>query len=60
VRLRGLFAHQEALFGTTGQMLTIRHDAFDRSSMVPGIVLAVKQISNRPGLTVGLDALLEL
>jgi len=60
VRMRGLFAHQEALFGTTGQMLTIRHDAFDRSSMVPGIVLAVKQVSTRPGLTVGLDALLDL
>ena len=60
VRLRGLFAHQEVLFGTTGQMLTIRHDAFDRSSMMPGVLLAVKQIADRPGVTVGLDVLLGL
>jgi 4-hydroxy-tetrahydrodipicolinate reductase len=58
VRLRGLFAHEEVLFGTTGQMLTIRHDAFDRSSMMPGVLMAVKQVGSRPGVTVGLDALL--
>jgi 4-hydroxy-tetrahydrodipicolinate reductase len=60
VRLRGLFAHEEVLFGTTGQMLTIRHDAFDRSSMMPGVVIAVKQIATRPGLTLGLEPLLSL
>jgi 4-hydroxy-tetrahydrodipicolinate reductase len=60
VRLRGLFAHQEVLFGTTGQSLTIRHDAYDRSSMMPGVLLAVKRIAERPGVTVGLDALLDL
>ncbi len=58
VRLRGLVAHQEVLLGTTGQTLTIRHDSYDRSSFMPGVVLAVKQVANRPGLTVGLDALL--
>jgi 4-hydroxy-tetrahydrodipicolinate reductase len=60
VRLRGLFAHQEVLFGTTGQMLTIRHDAYDRSSMMPGVLLAVKRVAENPGVTVGLEALLGL
>jgi len=60
VRLRGLVAHQEVLLGTTGQSLTIRHDSYDRSSFMPGVVLAVKRIADRPGLTVGLDALLGL
>ncbi|HKH05172.1 MAG TPA: 4-hydroxy-tetrahydrodipicolinate reductase [Acidimicrobiales bacterium] len=60
VRLRGLVAHQEVLFGTTGQSLVIRHDSYDRSSFMPGVVLAVKQIGDRPGLTVGLDELLGL
>ncbi len=58
VRLRGLVAHQEVLFGTTGQSLSIRHDSYDRTSFMPGVVLAVKQVGSRPGLTVGLDALL--
>jgi 4-hydroxy-tetrahydrodipicolinate reductase len=58
VRLRGLVAHQEVLFGTTGQSLTIRHDSYDRSSFMPGVLLAVKSVAGRPGLTVGLDALL--
>jgi 4-hydroxy-tetrahydrodipicolinate reductase len=58
VRLRGLVAHQEVLFGTTGQTLTVRHDSMDRSSFMPGVLLAVKQVPQRPGLTVGLDALL--
>ena len=48
------------LFGTTGQSLTIRHDSYDRTSFMPGVVLAIKQIASRPGLTVGLDALLGL
>lgn len=60
VRLRGLTAHQEVLLGTTGQSLTIRHDSFDRSSFMPGVLLAVKQVADRPGLTIGLDALLGL
>jgi 4-hydroxy-tetrahydrodipicolinate reductase len=58
VRLRGLVAHQEVLFGTTGQSLTIRHDSYDRSSFMPGVLMAVKAVPDRPGLTVGLDALL--
>jgi 4-hydroxy-tetrahydrodipicolinate reductase len=60
VRLRGLVAHQEVLLGTTGQTLTIRHDSYDRSSFMPGVLLAIKAISARPGLTIGLDRLLGL
>src|SRR5580704_8227283 len=58
VRLRGLVAHQEVLFGAVGQSLGIRHDAYDRTSFMPGMILAVKAVSGRPGLTVGLDTLL--
>jgi 4-hydroxy-tetrahydrodipicolinate reductase len=60
VRLAGLVAHQEVLLGAPGQMLTIRHDSFDRASFMPGVLLAVKQIADRPGLTDGLEHLLEL
>jgi 4-hydroxy-tetrahydrodipicolinate reductase len=60
VRLRGLVAHQEVLLGTTGQSLVIRHDSFDRSGFMPGVLLAIKQVGKRPGLTIGLDALLGL
>jgi 4-hydroxy-tetrahydrodipicolinate reductase len=60
VRLAGLVAHQEVLLGAPGQMLTIRHDSFDRASFMPGVLLAVKQISGRPGLTYGLEHLLDL
>ena len=60
LRLRGLVAHQEVLLGTTGQTLTIRHDSIDRTSFMPGVVLAVKQVAGTPGVTVGLDALLGL
>lgn len=60
VRLRGLVAHQEVLLGSTGQSLSIRHDSYDRTSFMPGVVLAVKQIADRPGLTLGLDSLLGL
>ncbi len=60
VRLRGLVAHQEVLLGTTGQTLSIRHDSFDRSSFMPGVLLAVKTVVDHPGLTVGLDTLLGL
>jgi 4-hydroxy-tetrahydrodipicolinate reductase len=58
VRLRGLVAHQEVLLGTTGQTLTIRHDSYDRASFMPGLLLGVKRVAERPGVTVGLDALL--
>lgn len=60
VRLAGLVAHQEVLFGTTGETLTIRHDSIDRTSFVPGVLLAVRRIRDRPGLTVGIEPLLEL
>ena len=60
VRLRGLVAHQEILFGTTGQSLSIRHDSYDRSSFMPGVLLAVKKVGDRPGLTIGLDALIDV
>jgi 4-hydroxy-tetrahydrodipicolinate reductase len=58
VRLRGLVAHQEVLLGTAGQTLTIRHDSYDRSSFMPGVVLAVRKVAGLPGVTVGLDELL--
>jgi 4-hydroxy-tetrahydrodipicolinate reductase len=60
VRLRGLVAHQEVVLGTTGQTLTIRHDTIDRSSFMPGVLLAIRKVSDTPGLTVGLDQLLGL
>jgi 4-hydroxy-tetrahydrodipicolinate reductase len=60
VRLTGLVAHQEVLFGTMGETLTIRHDSLDRTSFVPGVLLAVRQIAQRPGLTLGLEPLLDL
>jgi 4-hydroxy-tetrahydrodipicolinate reductase len=60
LRLRGLVAHQEVVLGTTGQSLTIRHDSYDRTSFMPGVLLAVRGVRERAGLTVGLDALLGL
>jgi 4-hydroxy-tetrahydrodipicolinate reductase len=60
VRLRGLVAHQEVLLGTMGQSLSIRHDSYDRSSFMPGVLLGVKHIAGVPGLTIGLDTLLGL
>ena len=60
VRMRGMVAHEEVLLGTTGQTLTIRHDSYDRTSFMPGVVLAAKKIAEHPGLTVGLDAFLGL
>jgi 4-hydroxy-tetrahydrodipicolinate reductase len=60
VRLAGLVAHQEVLFGTTGETLTIRHDSMDRTSFVPGVLLAVRQVAEHPGLTVGIESLLNL
>ncbi|MDG4779771.1 4-hydroxy-tetrahydrodipicolinate reductase [Micromonospora sp. WMMD961] len=59
VRATGLVAHQEVLFGGIGETLTIRHDSYDRVSFMPGVLLAVRAVRNRPGLTVGLDALLD-
>ncbi|MFF0154149.1 4-hydroxy-tetrahydrodipicolinate reductase [Micromonospora sp. NPDC005203] len=59
VRATGLVAHQEVLFGGTGETLTIRHDSYDRVSFMPGVLLAVRAVRHRPGLTVGLDALLD-
>lgn len=60
VRLAGLIAHQEVLLGGEGETLSIRHDSYDRASFMPGVLLAVRQVATRPGLTVGLDALLDL
>ena len=60
VRLAGLVAHQEVLLGGAGETLTLRHDSYDRSSFMPGVLLGIRSILSRPGLTVGLDALLEL
>ena len=60
VRLAGLVAHQEVLFGTAGETLTIRHDSMDRTSFVPGVLLAVRRVAEHPGLTVGIEALLHL
>ena len=59
-RARGMVASQEVIFGTTGQSLTIRHDTYDRSSFMPGVLLAVKAVGTKPGLTIGLDQLLDL
>jgi 4-hydroxy-tetrahydrodipicolinate reductase len=59
VRLPGLVAHQEVLFGGEGQLLTIRHDTFSREAFVPGVLLALERLPTLPpGLTVGLEALL--
>ncbi len=60
VRLAGLVAHQEVILGGTGQSLTIRHDSYDRSSFMDGVVLAVVSVPGRPGLTRGLEPLLGL
>ena len=60
LRVRGLVAHQEVLLGTEGQTLTIRHDSYDRSSFMPGVVLACKRIADHPGVTVGLEPFLGL
>jgi 4-hydroxy-tetrahydrodipicolinate reductase len=60
LRIAGLVAHQEVLFGTEGETLTIRHDSLHRASFMPGVLLAVRQVSSRPGLTVGLEPLLGL
>lgn len=60
VRLAGLVAHQEVLLGGAGESLTIRHDSYDRASFMPGVLLGVRSVGSRPGLTVGLEHLLDL
>lgn len=60
VRLRGLVAHEEVLLGGPGEQLTLRHDSFDRASFMPGVLLAVRTVASRPGLTVGLEHYLDL
>ena len=60
VRLRGLIAHQEVLFGGEGETLTIRHDSLDRVSFMPGVIAAVRAVPSRPGLTVGIESILGL
>ena len=58
IRLAGLVAHQEVLLGGAGESLTIRHDSYDRKSFMPGVLIGVRSIGARPGLTVGLEHLL--
>jgi len=60
VRLTGLVAHQEVLLGGPGETLTIRHDSLDRASFMPGVLAAVRAVASRPGLTLGLEPLLDL
>jgi 4-hydroxy-tetrahydrodipicolinate reductase len=60
VRLRGLVAHEEILMGNPGEQFSIRQDSFDRISFMPGVLLAVRTVSHRPGLTVGLDNYMDL
>jgi 4-hydroxy-tetrahydrodipicolinate reductase len=60
IRLAGLVAHQEILFGTQGETLTIRHDSLDRTSFVPGVLLGVRNVAARPGLTIGIESLMGL
>ncbi|MGH9088155.1 MAG: 4-hydroxy-tetrahydrodipicolinate reductase [Acidimicrobiales bacterium] len=60
VRLPGLVAHEEVVFGAAGQSLTLRHDSYDRRSFMPGVLLAVRAVGRRPGLTVGLESILGL
>jgi 4-hydroxy-tetrahydrodipicolinate reductase len=58
VRMRGMVAHQEVILGAVGQTLTIRQDSYDRTSYMPGVLLAVTRVAEHPGLTLGLDAIL--
>lgn len=60
VRLPGFVAHQEVIFGGVGQSLTIRHDSIDRTSFMPGVLMAVKAVLEYPGVTVGLDKVMDL
>jgi 4-hydroxy-tetrahydrodipicolinate reductase len=60
VRMRGLLAHQEVLFGSVGETLTIRHDSLHHSCFMPGILLGVRRIAAHPGLTIGLEHFMDL
>jgi len=60
LRVTGMVAHQEVVFGGEGETLTIRHDSLDRVSFMPGVLLAIRGIAERPGLTLGIDELLDL
>ncbi|MCX7542674.1 4-hydroxy-tetrahydrodipicolinate reductase [Corynebacterium sp. P5848] len=60
VRMTGMVAHEEVIFGSQGQSLTIRQDSYDRTSFVPGVLVGVRRIHEFPGLTVGLENFLDL
>jgi 4-hydroxy-tetrahydrodipicolinate reductase len=60
LRVAGMVAHQEIVFGAQGETLTIRHDSLDRASFMPGVLLGIRSVGSRPGLTVGLESLLDL
>jgi len=60
LRVRGLVAHQEVILGGVGETLTIRHDSLDRASFTPGVLTGLRAIGDRPGLTVGLEEILDL
>ncbi|XVV02117.1 4-hydroxy-tetrahydrodipicolinate reductase [Actinosynnema sp. CA-248983] len=60
LRIAGMIAHQEVVFGTAGETLTLRHDSLDRTSFMPGVLLAVRSVAERPGLSVGLDKYMDL
>lgn len=60
IRLMGLVAHQEVLFGAEGETLRVRHDSFDRASFMPGVIAAVRAVPQRPGLTLGIESILGL
>ena len=60
VRLQGLVAHQEVLMGATGETLTIRHDSYERTSFMPGVLAAVRHVVNNPGLTEGIESVIGL
>ena len=60
VRMSGMVAHEEVIFGTTDQSLTIRQDSYGRESFVPGVLTGVRQVAHYPGLTIGLDTYLGL
>ncbi|MDP2210372.1 MAG: 4-hydroxy-tetrahydrodipicolinate reductase [Candidatus Aquicultor sp.] len=60
VRLPGFVAHQEVIFGGVGQILTVRHDSIDRTSFMPGVLMAVKAVREYPGVTIGLDKIMDL
>ncbi len=59
IRMQGLVAHQEVIFGSSGENLTIRHDSFDRASFMPGVLLAIRNINKVAGLTIGIDDLIK-